>query len=49
VAKAAAYNVTMYVMAVLLIIGFFCNLFIRAVDEKHYMAHDEADAMGMTD
>jgi len=49
VAKAAAYNVTMYVMAVLLIVGFFCNLFIRAVDEKHYMAHDEADAMGMTD
>ena len=49
VAKAAAYHVTMYVMAVLLIIGFFCNLFIRAVDEKHYMAHDEADAMGMTD
>jgi MFS family permease len=49
VAKAAAYNVTMYVMAVLLVVGFFCNLFIRAVDEKHYMAHDEADAMGMTD
>ncbi len=49
VAKADAYNVTMYVMAVLLIVGFFCNLFIRAVDERHYMAHDEADALGMTD
>jgi MFS family permease len=49
VAKADAYNVTMYVMAVLLIVGFICNLFIRAVDERHYMAHDEADAMGMTD
>jgi MFS family permease len=49
VAKIAAYNVTMYVMAVLLIIGFFCNLFIKAVDEKHYMAHEEADALGMTD
>ena len=30
-AKAAAYNVTMYVMAVLLVIGFFCNLFVQAV------------------
>src|SRR5690348_10258965 len=48
VAKIAAYNVTMYVMAVLLIVGFFCNLFVKAVDEKHYMAHEEADAMGMT-
>ena len=27
VAKTAAYNVTMYVMAVLLVVGFFCNLF----------------------
>ena len=49
VAKAAAYNVTMYVMAVLLIVGFFCNLFIRAVDERHHMEHEEADAMGMAD
>ncbi len=49
VAKVAAYNVTMYVMAVLLIAGFFCNLFIKAVDEQHYMAHEDADAMGMSD
>ena len=49
VAKAAAYNVTMYVMAVLLIIGFFCNLFVRAVDERHHMKHEEADAMGIAD
>jgi MFS family permease len=49
VAKAAAYNVTMYVMAVLLIVGFFCNLFIRAVDEKHYMAHEEVGSLGMSD
>jgi MFS family permease len=49
VAKAAAYNVTMYVMAVLLIVGFFCNLFIQAVDERHHMKHDEADALGMAD
>ena len=31
VPKAQAYNVTMYVMAVLLVIGFLCNLFIKAV------------------
>jgi MFS family permease len=49
VAKAAAYNVTMYVMAVLLIIGFFCNLFVQAVDERHHMKHEGADAMGMAD
>jgi len=49
VAKAAAYNVTMYVMAVLLIIGFFCNLFVQAVNERHHMKHEGADAMGMAD
>jgi hypothetical protein len=37
VAKAQAYNVTMYVMAALLIVGFLCNLFIKAVDERHHM------------
>jgi MFS family permease len=49
VAKADAYDVTMYVMSALLIVGFICNLFIKAVDERHYMPHEEADAMGMTD
>jgi MFS family permease len=49
VAKADAYDVTMSVMAVLLIVGFFCNLFVKAVDERHHMKHDEADAMGMAD
>ena len=49
VAKAAAYNVTMYVMAALLVVGFFCNLFIQAVDERHHMRHEDADAMGMAD
>jgi MFS family permease len=49
VAKTAAYNVTMYVMAALLVVGFFCNLFIQAVDERHHMRHEDADAMGMAD
>jgi MFS family permease len=49
VAKAAAYNVTLYVMAFLLIIGFFFNLFVQAVDERHHMKHEDADVMGMAD
>jgi hypothetical protein len=47
VPKAQAYNVTMYVMAALLLVGFFCNLFVKAVHERHHMAHQTADAMGM--
>jgi MFS family permease len=44
VAKANAYDVTMYLMAALLVIGFFCNLFIRPVHDRHHMslAPDEA-------
>jgi MFS family permease len=43
VPAAQAYNVTMYVMAVLLIIGFVCNFFVKAVDQRHHMTEaDEA-------
>jgi MFS family permease len=44
VATANAYDVTMYIMAVLLVIGFFCNLFIRPVDERHHMSAVQAEA-----
>jgi MFS family permease len=44
VAKAQAYNVTMYVMAVLLVIGFICNFFVSAVHERHHMKLREAEA-----
>ena len=37
VPKAQAYNITMYIMAALLVVGFFCNLFIRPVNARHYM------------
>ena len=37
VPKAQAYNVTMYVMAALLVIGFLCNLFIKAVHARYHM------------
>ncbi|MGH7082463.1 MAG: hypothetical protein ACREFV_08355, partial [Acetobacteraceae bacterium] len=42
VPKADAYNVTMYLMAALLVVGFFCNLFISAVHERHHMTAGEA-------
>ena len=44
VPKAQAYNVTMYVMAGLLVGGFLCNLLVRAVHERHHMASDDAGA-----
>src|SRR5271156_6262392 len=43
VAKAQAYNVTMYVMATLLVVGFFCNLFVTAVNERHHMELETVD------
>lgn len=36
VPAAQAYSVTMYIMAGLLIIGFICNLSVKAVHEKHH-------------
>ena len=44
--KSDAYNNTMYVMAGLLVIGFLCNLAIRAVHERHHMVEDASDAIG---
>jgi len=34
VAKAQAYNTTMYVMAGLLVIGLIANMFVKPVDER---------------
>ncbi len=48
VPKAQAYNLTMYVMASLLVIGFFCNFFVKAVNERHYMKDDAKDTYGAT-
>lgn len=36
----AAYESTVHIMAVLLVIGFLCNLLVRPVDPKHYMVND---------
>ncbi|MBN8972363.1 MAG: OFA family MFS transporter [Rhizobiales bacterium] len=37
VPKAQAYNNTMYIMAGLLVIGFICNLLVKAVDARFHM------------
>jgi MFS family permease len=46
VPKAQAYNTTMYIMAALLVAGFVCNFFIKAVDHSFHMRpdHDAEDA-----
>jgi MFS family permease len=41
VPKAQAYNVTMYIMAGLFVIGFICNLLIKAVDKRFHMEPDQ--------
>ncbi len=40
---AQAYNVTMYVLAALLVAGFFCNLAVRPVAERYYMSESELE------
>ncbi|MFY9780929.1 MAG: OFA family MFS transporter [Candidatus Baltobacteraceae bacterium] len=42
VAKADAYSVTMYLMAGLLVVGFFCNFFMKSLHERHYVPLAEA-------
>ena len=43
VPKAQAYNVTMYIMAGLLVVGFIANFLIRAVDDRHHMELETVD------
>ena len=45
VAKADAYNMTMYIMAGLLLIGCVCNSLIKPVHEKHHLKHDDFDEL----
>ena len=41
VPKAQAYNTTMYIMAGLLVIGFICNFFVKAVDRRFHMSEND--------
>ncbi|HEY6484644.1 MAG TPA: OFA family MFS transporter [Steroidobacteraceae bacterium] len=41
VAHAQVYDITLYIMAVLLLGGLLCNLFVRPVDPKYWMSEAE--------
>ncbi len=44
VAKADAYSTTMYVLASLLVIGLFCNLAVRALDDRRTVERSRSTA-----
>ncbi len=46
VAKAASYNTTLYIMAILLIVGLLCNLLVKPVDARFHMRTDQGTPSG---
>src|SRR5690606_33350489 len=36
-----AYNITMYILAAMLLVGLVCNLLVRPVGERHYMSEEQ--------
>jgi MFS family permease len=44
IAKAQAYNITLYIMASLLLVGLICNLMVKPVDARFHMKPDQARA-----
>ena len=42
--RAQVYNITMYVLAGLLLIGALCNYLVKPVAERHYMTRDQIAA-----
>ena len=45
VPRAQAYNITMYILAALLAIGFICNWMVKPVDPKHHLKAADAEAL----
>lgn len=41
VARADAYDMTLYILAGLLVLGFICNLMVRPVADKYFMTDEE--------
>ncbi len=41
VPKAQAYDVTMYILAALLVVGMICNALVRPLDNKYFMSDEE--------
>ena len=48
VPNAAAYNVTLYILAGLLVIGLLCNLAVGPVAERHHMTDEQLAAEGVS-
>jgi hypothetical protein len=48
VPRTQAYNVIMYILAALLVLGFICNMLIKPVDPQHHMKTDAAEAAALT-
>jgi len=44
VERAAAYDITLYILAGLLVLGFICNLLVRPVADKYFMTDAELAA-----
>ncbi|SMF49780.1 MULTISPECIES: OFA family MFS transporter [unclassified Pseudomonas] len=44
VERAAAYDMTLYILAGLLVLGFICNMLIRPVADKHFMSDQQLAA-----
>jgi MFS family permease len=44
VAQTHVYDITLYIMAVLLLCGFICNFFVKPVNEKYCMTDEELAA-----
>jgi MFS family permease len=48
VPRAQAYNITMYILAGLLALGFICNALVRPVKAKHHLRAEDAEALVAT-
>ncbi|MBH3390729.1 OFA family MFS transporter [Pseudomonas putida] len=44
VERAASYDMTLYILAGLLVLGFICNMLVRPVADKHFMSDAELAA-----
>jgi MFS family permease len=44
VARADAYDITLYILAGLLVLGFICNLLVRPVADKYFMTEEQLKA-----
>ncbi|MFJ3467609.1 OFA family MFS transporter [Pseudomonas sp. NPDC090201] len=44
VARADAYDITLYILAGLLVLGFICNMLVRPVADKYFMSEEQLKA-----